>query len=121
MSIDIKEVVDNLKCVKEMELNKWSVTHMEYAIKAIEQLQSEIEELKRKVNWYISNGCGNQITSHNNITLFAEWMDINCVRHEKQKWTYKADGFKKVYTTNEMYCCYIKSHKGHQAENDNVQ
>ena len=47
MNIDIKEVVDNLKCVKEMELNKWSVTHMEYALKAIEQLQSKIEELNK--------------------------------------------------------------------------
>ena len=49
MNIDIKEVIDNLKCVKEMELNKCSVTHMKYALKAIEQLQKENKQLKKEL------------------------------------------------------------------------
>ena len=51
MNIDIKEVIDNLKCVKEMELNKCSVTHMKYAIKAIEQLQKENKQLKKELKY----------------------------------------------------------------------
>ena len=63
MNIDIKEVIDNLNCVKEMELNKCSVTHMKYAIKAIEQQQSEIEELKKSEWISINDGISTKINN----------------------------------------------------------
>ena len=50
MKIDIEEVIKNLDCVKDMELNKWAIEHMDNAIKALEQQQDEIEELKDKVD-----------------------------------------------------------------------
>jgi len=37
---------------------------------------------------------------------FAEWVDINCVRHDKHIWSYRGDNYKVRYTTEQLYEIY---------------
>jgi hypothetical protein len=38
----------------------------------------------------------------NKILMFAEWIDINCVRNGEHIWKYKGDNFSINHTTEEM-------------------
>jgi len=41
------------------------------------------------------------------VLVFAEWVDINCIRAWKHEWTYKGDNYSKRYSTQEIYSIWL--------------